>query len=326
MGRHYEQLSLGERHLLFRLHEAGTAVSEIADRLGRHRSTVSRELRRNRRADGGYPPETAQRFAWARRLRGSKIARRSRLGRSVRDRLAMGWSPEQIAGRLRREGAEHGISHEPIYRHVYSPAGRRERLHRYLCQAKARRGRRARKGRREPMIGVRTPIHWRPSAANSRAQFGHREGDLMHFRRQRDALLTLQERKTRLAVAAPLPSKCADLTAGAVIARLAGLPRRARRSLTLDNGGEFAHHDRLERELNLRTYSCDPYSAWQRGGVENANGVLRRDVPRHATLSHYTAADIDDLLGAFNTTPRKCLGFRTPLEAFAQQLGVALEL
>jgi transposase, IS30 family len=325
MGRRYEQLSLGERHALFRLHEAGAAVSEIAGRLGRHRSTIYRELRRNRRADGDYLPETAQRFAWARRLRGSRIERLSRLGALVRDRLAMGWSPEQIAGRLRRERSEHAVSHEAIYRFVYSPVGRRGRLHRCLCRAKARRGRRARKSRRAPMIGLRAPIRWRPSAASSRSQFGHWEGDLMHFRRQRDALLTLHERKTRLTVAAPLPSKSADLTAGTIIARLAGLPRRARRSITLDNGGEFARHDRLERELGLRACFCDPYCAWQRGGIENANGVLRRDVPRHATLSHYTAADLDDLAWAFNTTPRKCLGFRTPLEAFAQQLGVALE-
>jgi transposase, IS30 family len=96
-------------------------------------------------------------------------------------------------------------------------------------------------------------------------------------------------------------------------------------SLTLDNGGEFARHDRLERELGLRAYFCDPYCAWQRGGIENANGVPRRDVPRHATLSHYTEEAISGLVWAFSTTPRKCLGFRTPLEAFAQQLGVALE-
>ena len=325
MGRHYGQLSLGERHALVRLHGAGAAVSEIADRLGRHRSTIYRELRRNRRAGGEYLPETAQRFAWVRRLRGSKVARRSHLGAYVRDRLAMGWSPEQIAGRLRRERAEHSVSHESIYRFVYSPCGRRERLHRYLCRAKARRGRRARKGRREPMIGAKAPIHWRPAAANSRSQFGHWEGDLVHFRRRRDALLTLHERKTRLTVAAPLPSKSADLTAGTIIDRLAGLPRRARRSITLDNGGEFARHDRLERALGLRAYFCDPYCAWQRGGIENANGVLRRHVPRHATLGHYTEEDISSLVWAFNTTLRKCLGFRTPLEAFAQQLGVALE-
>jgi len=142
MGRGYAQLTLEEHHALFRLHAAGTAIKQIADRLGRHRSTIYRELGRNRKADGSYLPETAHRFAWARRLRGSTLERQ--LGELVRDRLAMGWSPEQIAGRLRRETAQHRISHESIYRWIYGPIGRRERLHRYLARAKPRRGRRLR--------------------------------------------------------------------------------------------------------------------------------------------------------------------------------------
>ena len=113
MGRRHNQLTLEERHALFRLHAAGTAVGAIAARLGRHRATIYRELGRNRRADGSYLPETAQRFAWARRLRGAKLERRSQLGELVRDRLAMGWSPEQIAGRLRLEAAQHRIAASP---------------------------------------------------------------------------------------------------------------------------------------------------------------------------------------------------------------------
>jgi IS30 family transposase len=325
MGRHYGQVTLAERHELFRLHKAGMAITAIARRLGRHRSTIHRELRRNRRSGGAYLPDTAQRFAWARRLRGPRIERRSRLGRYVRDRLAMGWSPEQIAGRLRRDRAEHKASAESIYRWIYGPAGRRERLHRYLARAKPRRGRRPRAGRREPAIPNRTPIHWRPAGATCRTEFGHWEADLIHFRRQRDALLTLHERKSRLTLGGRLIGKAAEPTMDRLIAKLARLPKRARRSAAFDNGGEWARHERLRGELAMRTYFCDPHSPWQRGGIENANGVLRRDVPRHATLGHDTDADLDALLWAFNTRPRKCLGFRTPLEAFAQHLGVALE-
>lgn len=326
MGREYEQLTLAERHVLFQLREAGTAVGEMADRLGRHRSTIYRELKRNRKADGSYLPETAQRFAWARRLRGSKIERRSQLGIHVRDRLAMGWSPEQIAGRLRLEAAEHRVSHESIYRWIYGPVGRRERLQRYLAQAKPRRGRRPKAGRREPAIPNRTPLHWRPARASCRTEFGHWEADLMHFRRQRDALLTLQERKTRITLGGRLGSKQAEPTMDQIVAKLAALPKRARRSATFDNGGEWARHERLGVQLGMKTYFCDPHSPWQRGGIENANGVLRRDVPRHATLSDYRDDDLDALLWAFNTTPRKCLDYVTPLEAFARQLGVALEM
>ncbi len=149
--------------------------------------------------------------------------------------------------------------------------------------------------------------------------------DLVHFRRQRDALLTLQERKTRLALGGRLEGKAAGPTMDQFLTKLGSLPRRARRSVTLDNGGEWAQHDQLRDDLGVRTYFCDPHSPWQRGGIEHANGVLRRDVPRHATLSGYSDADLDALLWSFNTTPRKCLAFQTPLEAFAQQLGVALE-
>lgn len=325
MGRHYRQLTLDERHRLFQLREAGLSIGAIAARLGRHRATVYRELARNRRASGAYLPETAPRFAWARRLRGSKLERRSRLGAYVRDRLAMGWSPEQIAGRLRREQAEHTVSHEAIYRWIYGPVGRCERLHRYLTRAKSRRGRRPRPGRRPPSIPNRTPIHWRPARASCRTEFGHWEADLVHFRRQRDALLTLQERKTRLALGGRLEGRAAGPTMDQFLTKLAGLPQRARRSVTFDNGGEWAQHERLRDELGVRTYFCDPHSPWQRGAIEHANGVLRRDVPRHATLSCYSDADLDSLIWSFNTTPRKCLAFRTPLEAFAQQLGVALE-
>ena len=237
----------------------------------------------------------------------------------------MGWSPEQIAGRLRRQTAQHRISHESIYRWIYGPIGRRERLQRYLARAKPRRGRRPRVGRREPAILNRTPIHWRPAKASCRTEFGHWEADLMHFRRQRDALLTLQERTTRITLGGRLASKRAAPTMDQIVAKLAVLPKRARRSATFDNGGEWARHERLRAELAMRTYFCDPYSPWQRGGIENANGVLRRDVPRHATLSDYRDHDLDALLWAFNTTPRKCLAFQTPLEAFALQLSVALE-
>jgi IS30 family transposase len=238
----------------------------------------------------------------------------------------MGWSPEQIARRMEREGSEHALSAESIYRHVYGPAGRRAGLPRLLAQRKSKRGRRRRNGRREPAIPNRMPIHQRPTKAHLRSQFGHWEGDLMHFRRQRDILLTLQERKTRLMLGRRLCGKDADGTAAAVSNELAGLPARARRTITYDNGGEFAHHEDVTEHIGLRAYFCDPHSPWQRGGIENANGRLRRDLPRKTSLDGYTPADIDDVIWNLNSTPRKCLNYQTPIEAFAANLGVALEM
>ena len=237
----------------------------------------------------------------------------------------MGWSPKQIAGRMELDGSEHRVSAELIYRHADSPVGRQAGLPRLLAQRKPKRGRRRRNGRREPAIPNRTPIHQRPTKAHLRSQFGHWEGDLMHFRRQRDILLTLQERRSRVTLARRLHSKDADLTAKAIAAELGGLPARARRTITHDNGGEFARHEAVTDAIGLDAYFCDPHSPWQRGSIENANGLLRRDLPRKTALTEYTDADIDDVTWNLNATPRKCLGYRTPIEAFAANLGVALE-
>ena len=187
MGTRYSHLGLEERCRL-RLMEMGFGFGEIARRLGRHRSTIHREVVRNRCIDA-YRPDSADRRAWARKLRGSKIERTTDLRACIEDRLAMGWSPQQIAGRMELENAEHGVSAESIYRYLYSPVGRRTGLPRQLAQRKAKRGRRRRNGRREPSMPNRTPIHQRPTKAHLRSEFGHWEGDLMHFRRQRDILL-----------------------------------------------------------------------------------------------------------------------------------------
>jgi IS30 family transposase len=305
--------------------EMGLGASEIARRLGRHRGTIYREVGRNRCVDG-YRPGSAARRAWARKLRGSRIGRSTRLREHVEDRLAMGWSPEQIAGRMELEEVEHRVSAESIYRYVYSPAGRGAGLPRQLAQRKAKRGRRRRNGRREPSIPNRTSIHQRPTKAHLRSELGHWEGDLMLFRRQRDVLLTLQERRSRLTLARRLLSKDAELTADAIVAELGGLPAKARRTITHDNGGEFARHETVTKATGIRAFFCDPHSPWQRGGIENANGLLRRDLPRKTSLGDYTDDDIDNVIWNLNSTPRKCLGYRTPIEAFAKNLGVALEM
>jgi IS30 family transposase len=196
---------------------------------------------------------------------------------------------------------------------------RHEKLHRYLPRAKASRGRRYFKRRREPIPGRRS-IHERGQAIDSREDFGHWEGDLLQFRTQRGHLLTLSERQTRLTLAAPLPCKTAEATATTLCGSFAALPEAARRSITFDNGPEFARHHRLQENLDMQTFFCDPHSPWQRGSIENANGLLRRDLPRKTELSDYSDQDIHDIVWAINTTPRKCLGFLTPAEAFLHQL------
>jgi IS30 family transposase len=325
MGTKYNHFTLDERCRMRGLMEIGLGPGEIARRLGRHRGTIYREIARNRCA-AEYRADSADRMAWVGKLRGSKIQRSARLRDYVGDRLAMGWSPEEVAGRMELDAMNDTVSAESIYRYVYSPAGRRAGLPRYLAQRKAKRGRRQRNGRREPSIPNRVSIDQRLAEADARIAFGHWEADLMHFRRQTDILLTLHERCSRLTLAGRLHSKDATDTADAIIDKLAALPSTALQTITYDNGGEFARHERVKDAIGLRAYFCDPHSPWQRGGIENANGRLRRDLPRKAGLHGYSNKDIESIAWNLNSTPRKCLGFKTPIEAFASQLGVALEL
>ena len=325
MGKHYSHFDLEERCELYRLHEAGIAQNEIALLMNRSASTISRELKRNSLPKGGYRAASADRIALSRRRRYSKIERSSLLERCVRDRLAMGWSPEQIAGRLKREQSEHSVSIETIYRYLYRPKVKPDKLYRYLPRAKAKRGRRYYKRRREPLENRRS-IHDRPKEVEGREAFGHWEGDLMNFRTQKGNLLTLMERKTRFTLTASLQTKTAAETAQNIKDRLTALPEKALKTITFDNGGEFAHFAKLEGLLGIEAYFCDPHSPWQRGGIENTNGIIRRDMPRKTNIKDYTEQDIDDITWNLNTTPRKCLDFRTPAEAFIENLQIALEM
>ena len=322
MGHRYDQVSLDERCEIYRLHEGGKSRRAIGRLLGRHPSTIGRELKRNSLPRSGYKPAMAERMASARKQRAPKIERSSSLKTHILDRLAMEQSPEQIAGRLKLTGSKHTISAETIYAWIYGPYGRRQKLHRLLPQAKSRRGRRAGKGRRLPAIPDRLPIHMRPAKAHSRAEPGHWEADLMHFRGQKACLLTCVERRSRLLLTTAMTDKSADTTAQALSRLLEKIPQKARKTVTLDNGGEFYRHKRLP----VPAFFCDPHSPWQRGSVENANGVIRRNLPRSCKLDHFSNQDIEDITWTYNTTPRKCLGFLTPVEAFAKSIGVALEI
>jgi IS30 family transposase len=208
---------------------------------------------------------------------------------------------------------------ETIYRYIYRPRMRLEKLHRFLPRAKASRGRRYFKRRRDP-LPERRSIHKRPDCVALRREFGHWEGDLMQFRTQSGNLLTVCERKTRFTLTAPLKTKTAAETGTALIEVLRCLPQAARKTVTFDNGGEFQDHGKLEAVLSLETYFCDPHSPWQRGTIENTNGILRRDMPRKTDITNYTVSDIDEITWAVNSTPRKCLGYKTPAEAFLENL------
>ena len=319
MGRNYSQLDPDERIELNGLRDAGCSRREIGRLMGRSHTTIGRELKRNNLPKAGYKPARADIMAGVRRDRPCRLQRQSTLRDHVHDSLAMGWSPQQIAGRLRQEGSKHTISHETIYRYIYRRDMRDEKLHRYLAHAKAKRGLRYFKRRREP-LPERMNIANRPQAIEDREQFGHWEGDLMQFRTQRGAVLNVTERTTRFALLSSLPNKRAPETAQAIVDAMAGLPDKARRSLTFDRGTEFVDHQTMTDKLGVDVWYCDPHSPWQRGMIENTNGILRRDMPRKTDINDYTDKDIETIQYLINSKPRKCLGYRTPEEAFIQKI------
>ena len=321
MGNRYKQVTIEERCEIARLHAEGSSVRQIAASLDRAPSTVARELKRNG-SSTGYKPSYAQQQARARRWSGSRLERDEVLRNKVLLRLGQGWSPEQVSGRLALESGKGVISHESIYRFIYAQITRTKDYswRHYLPRGKSKRGRRGRKGGSSAtFIAHRRPLAERPQAAAERKTPGHWEADLMLFGRYGQAVLTLHERHSRLIVAARPQGKASASVANAMSMLLSGLPPAWRQSVTFDNGTEFARHYQLH-ELGIDTFFCDTHSPWQKGGVENAIGRLRRALPRKTDLASVSDERFTELVRAYNNTPRKCLGYFTPAEIFYKQL------
>jgi IS30 family transposase len=320
MGRSYEQLSLEERCTIARLHEDGQSIRQIAASVDRAASTILRELKRNTGRQVGYKPVHADEQAWARRWRGSRMERQPDLQRTVLDRLAMGWSPEQIAGRLARDQGSTVIGAESIYRFIYAQIRRTNDYawRRYLPRGKSKRGWTPRAKTGLGHIENRVSMDQRPACVEKRRQIGHWEADLLHPRKSGAAILVLHERSSRYTLLAKQPGKHAAPIAQRLKEWFAAMPKRLRRTLTHDNGPEFSLHHRLH-DTGLKTYFCDPHSPWQKGSVENTNGRLRRYIPRGTNPDSFSDRDLQALAQILNDTPRKCLGFKTPAEVLLQK-------
>ena len=322
MGKHYQQLSIEERCEMARLQREGYTKRQIAASLDRSPSTITRELSRNSSRTKGYDPSYAQQQARARRWQGSKLDRNPALRERVLAGLQADWSPEQVAGRLALEAGRTLVSHETIYRFIHAQ-GNRTKDHawfRLLSRGKVKRGRRrSRGGHPASYIHLRQPVSLRPNDALHRLSPGHWEADLMLFGNRGQSLLVLQERSSRLILAQPLFQKAAHPVAQSMSQLLASLPPQWRRSVTFDNGSEFAQHHQLH-QLGIDTFFCDTHSPWQKGGVENANGRLRRRLPRNTDLRQLPQNYPYRVIQACNNTPRKCLGYLTPAEFYSHQL------
>ena len=322
MPRTYSQLSLEDRCEIAKRHGEGQSIRKIAAALDRAPSSISREIKRNSGSKVGYKPAYADEQTAARRWTGSRLARDAPLRQAVLAALAKGWSPQQVAGRLKRDTGESVLCHETIYRFVYGEIVRTKdydwRL--YLPRAKFKRGYRGKRGgSAASFIQHRRPIAERPSEIIARNAPGHWEADLMAFAKYGQSILAIHERHSRLLIAARIPSKHADGVAHILTTMIEKLPPELRQTMTFDNGTEFARHHWLQR-LQCITYFCDPHAPWQKGGVENAIGRLRRALPRKTDLDEFTCNKLKTVISAYNATPRKCLDYRTPAEVFLEQL------
>ena len=318
-------LSLSEREEISRGLVAGRSIRSIAASLNRAPSTISRELRRNE-GSKGYRASQADQAAWdrARRPKPCKLGLHPALARRVAGKLKRRWSPEQIAGWLRRSSPNdpnRQVSHETIYRTLYIQA--RGALKRELL-AHLRRTRGMRRSRHHTQktenhgrITNTVSISQRPASAEDRAVPGHWEGDLLYGNRD-SQIATLVERQTRYVMLVKTRSKDTKTVVDALIKSARRLPKELYRSLTWDRGKEMADHRRFTLATDIQVYFCDPHHPWQRGTNENTNGLLRQYFPKGIDLSTVTQAKLNAVAREMNERPRKTLGYATPAERYRQ--------
>lgn len=299
-------------------------VREIARKIGRDHSVISREIQRNKDPRKKYyeatpAEEKARRYARATNKR--KLDKDWFLEKYVANQLKVGWSPEQIAGRLRehppRELRGKTVSHESIYQYIYqSPYGKY--LYHYLRKKNSpRRQKRCFRKPQKFAITERVSIHLRPSEVQEKTRFGDWEADTVVFRKYHSALSVQYERKSMLVRMQRLASQSKESSEVALTKTIESLPQYLFKTFTFDNGGEWANHINICKSFNVETYFCDPYSAWQKGGVENVNGLIRQYLPRKIDLNALTDQEIHAIQEELNDRPRKSLDYLTPNEVIA---------
>ena len=320
-------LTLAEREEISRAVAAGQAIRSMAASLGRAPSTISRELRRN----GGqrcYRASEAEQAAWdrARRPKSCKLAQNRALARIVAGKLQREWSPEQIAGWLKRTYSHDEncrVSHETIYRSLFIQArgALKKELLEHLRRSRAMRRSRhhTQKTDNHGRITDTVSISERPATVEDRAVPGHWEGDLL-FGSQNSQIVTLVERRTRYLMLVKVESKDTEAVIDALIRHARKLPRELYQSLTWDRGKEMAEHKRFTLATDIKVYFCDPQNPWQRGSNENTNGLLRQYFPKGTSLSAYSQARLNAVARRLNERPRKTLNYETPAERFSQSV------
>lgn len=317
--REFEQLTDEKRWTLHALRRQGHSMRECSRRLGVHVSTVSRELA-NKSADvaGGlvYLPDHAILITKGRR---AKCHPHIKMNNPVfRKRIIIeiqkGRSPEIIAGRLKREHRHHVIGVETLYKFIYeSEIGKRDRLYEYLPRGKKKRTKKYGRISHKQRLEGRVFIEARSKEANERSEVGHWETDSL-LCKYRDGVNVLAERRSRKVIITKLDAKDSPATTSAITSRLR---HEVVASITADNGPENAEHAKISKHLSVDFFFCHPYHSWEKGTVENRNGVIRRYLPRSTDLRTWTQTELDEIAEDINNTPMKCLDFQTPNEVYS---------
>ena len=310
MQKQNRHLREEDRGVIYRMNKAGKTQPEIAQAIGFGQSTVSKELKRNR-GNRGYRPAQAHQKATQRKKDKNSRAQviQGEIKEVVEKRLKRKHSPEQISGRLKTHGIH--VSHETIYKYIVENKAEGGTLHKELrINGKRRYRRRVKAGRVSKIVG-RVGLDQRPKAVELRNRYGDWEVDLIEGIKGSGFLLSLYERKSRLGKLVYLPTKGAEGTAQAIIK---GLKSYKVKTLTYDNGLEFARHAEVSKELKARGYFCAPYHSWEKGGVENFNGLVRQYFPKGSDFREISPNELSRVEREINQRPRKTLSYKSPSE------------
>ncbi|WP_211831103.1 IS30 family transposase [Kistimonas asteriae] len=310
--KHYKQLTLGQRYQLQAMQKNGLSLQAIADTLGVDKSTVSRELKRNSGPDG-YCPETAENKKTDRKRNARKAKKRDEQHKQIVAKgLSLGWSPENISCRMKIELPDKAISHTTIYHLIAQDKVNGGTLYQELPRFGKTRWKDGKRKAGRTLIPDRKDITERPAIVEQRALSGDWEGDTVYG--QDAHLVTLVDRKSRLTLIGKVDSKNADTIANKMIEMLKRV--HGAKTVTLDNGGEFAMHARVSKAINADIYFAKPYASYQRGTNENTNGIIRRHWPKKMAFGQLTVKEVEVMELQINSMPRKVLGGLTPIEVY----------
>ena len=314
----YRQLTLKERYHISALHQQGMKQKEIAEYVGVSPSTISRELRRNG-DERGYDAERAQMKTFLRhRTKHKHTVWSSSVQRYVRERLKQEWSPEQISGRMKIERGE-GVSHETIYRYIYANKAHGGKLYKHLRHKNRKYHKRGRTYNQRGILKNRTMIDKRPSNRGKITRIGDWEIDTVIGKGHQGVLVTVVDRHSKFALIAPAASKHAPIVSDALLRLLEPL-KPVTKTITSDNGKEFAFHESIARKLEANFYFANPYHSWERGLNEHTNGLIRQYLPKEREFASLTHKEVAMIQNRLNHRPRKVLGYKTPYEVLFSKM------